>query len=251
LNLNVKATSTSITNESICPTDLPYSWNGNTYTTGGTYNVTLLNSVGCDSVATLNLSVKATSTSITNESICPSDLPYSWNGNTYTIGGTYNVTLLNSVGCDSIATLNLSVKATSTSITNESVCPSDLPYSWNGNTYTIGGTYNVTLLNSVGCDSVATLNLEVKATSTSITNESICPTDLPYTWNGNTYTTGGTYNVTLLNSVGCDSVATLNLTVKATSTSITNESICPTDLPYSWNGNTYTIWWNIQCYFIK
>jgi uncharacterized Fe-S radical SAM superfamily protein PflX len=52
---------------------------------------------------------------------------------------------------------------------------------------------------------------------------------------------GGTYNVTLVNSVGCDSVATLNLTVKATSTSVTNESICPTHLPYSWNSNTYTL----------
>jgi PKD repeat protein len=239
LNLTVKATSASTINTSICPSALPYSWNGLTLTAAGTYAKTLVNAVGCDSVATLVLTVKATSASTTNTSICPSVLPYSWNGLTLNAAGTYTKTLTNAVGCDSVATLVLTVKATSASTTNISICPSALPYSWNGLTLTAAGTYAKTLVNSVGCDSIATLNLTVKATSASTTNASICAGG-SYTFNGTVYTTAGTYTKTLTNSVGCDSVATLVLTVKATSASTTNTSICPSALPYSWNGLTLT-----------
>ena len=46
--------------------------------------------------------------------------------------------------------------------------------------------------------------------------------------------------VWLPDAVGCDSTATLNLTVKNTSTSTTNATICPIQLPYVWNGLTFT-----------
>ncbi|MBL0359449.1 MAG: hypothetical protein IPP72_22450 [Chitinophagaceae bacterium] len=239
LNLAVKTISTSTTNISICPAQLPYAWNSNSYNTGGTYNVTLVNSQGCDSVATLNLAVKTISTSTTNVSVCPAQLPYSWNSNSYNTGGTYNVTLVNSQGCDSIATLNLAVKTISTSITNVSVCPSQLPYNWNGNSYNTGGTYNVTLINNAGCDSIATLNLAVNAVSLTTTNLSICPSQLPYTWNSQVFNSAGTYADTLVGSSGCDSISTLILIVKATSASITDITLCPAQLPYSWNGNSY------------
>ena len=205
---------TSITNVSICPSDLPYSWNGNSYTTTNTYIVHLTNAVGCDSAATLNLTVKATSSSVTNVSICPSDLPYKWNGNSYTTANTYVVHLTNAIGCDSAATLNLTVKSTSSSVTNISICPSALPYSWNGNSYTTANTYVVHLTNAIGCDSAATLNLTLKANSSSSINTTICADALPYSWNGNIYNAGGNYIVHLTNAVGCDSAVTLNLTVE-------------------------------------
>jgi gliding motility-associated-like protein len=110
----------------------------------------------------LNLTVKATSSSITIVSVCPSELPYSWNGKSYSLGGTYNTTLVNSVGCDSIATLNFSIKSITTSITNVNVCPSQIPYVWNGTSYTNAGVYTVKLINKQGCDSLATINLSVK-----------------------------------------------------------------------------------------
>lgn len=49
--------------------------------------------------------------------------------------------------------------------------------------------------------------------TSSSTNVTICSNLLPYNWNNNIYSSAGSYNVTLTNSVGCDSVATLNLTV--------------------------------------
>ncbi|MFC4231455.1 PKD domain-containing protein [Parasediminibacterium paludis] len=240
LNLTVKPVSTSTTNISICPSALPYTWNGITFTAAGTQTAHLTNYVGCDSAATLNLTVKPTSTSTTNISICPSALPYTWNGLTFSAAGTQTAHLTNYVGCDSAATLNLTVKPVSTSTTNISICPSALPYTWNGLTFSAAGTQTAHLTNYVGCDSAATLNLTVKPTSTSTTNISICPSALPYTWNGLTFTAAGTQTAHLTNYVGCDSAATLNLTVKPTSTSTTNISICPSALPYTWNGLTFT-----------
>ena len=107
------------------------------------------------------------------------------------------------------------IKTPSNSTTNVSVCPTALPYTWNGTAYSVAGTYTKTLVNAVGCDSVATLNLSIKATSSSITNATIIQGD-SYIFNGTTYTSAGTYTAHLTNSVGCDSAATLVLTVTPT-----------------------------------
>ncbi|MFT3679576.1 MAG: sugar-binding protein [Ferruginibacter sp.] len=239
LNLTVNNAVTGNTDVTICNAQLPYTWNGNTYNTAGSYNVTLVSSFGCDSVATLNLIVNNAVTSNTDVTICNAQLPYTWNGNTYNTAGSYNVTLTSAAGCDSIATLDLTVNNAVTSNTNVTICNAQLPYTWNGNTYNAAGSYNVTLVSTAGCDSIATLNLTVNNAVTSNTDVTICNTQLPYTWNGNTYNTAGSYNVTLIGTAGCDSVATLNLTVNNALTSNTEINICPVQLPYAWNGNTY------------
>ncbi|MDH4471486.1 MAG: T9SS type A sorting domain-containing protein [Fluviicola sp.] len=86
----------------------PYTLNGTTYNTSGTYNQLLAgaNSAGCDSTITLNLTVNsATSSSITTSS-CTS---YTLNGTTYNASGTYVQTIPNAAGCDSTITLNLTI----------------------------------------------------------------------------------------------------------------------------------------------
>ncbi len=199
----------------------------------GTYSVIITNGT-CSGPAsnTAVITVNTALTSTTNISICSNQLPYNWNNNSYTAAGTYSVTLISVGGCDSVATLNLTVKPLSASTTNAAVCTNQLPYVWNGNNYTVTGIFNVTLVGSNGCDSIATLNLTVKPVSTSTTNVIICTNQLPYSWNNNNYTSGGIYNVTLVGSNGCDSIATLNLTVNAVLTSTTNVSICTNQLPF-------------------
>ena len=208
---------------------------------------------GCTSARTAVIAtVKTTSTSTTNTSICPNQLPYVWNGLTFTAAGSQTKTLVNSQGCDSLATLNLTVKTTSTSTTNTSICPSALPYVWNGLTFTAAGSQTKTLVNSVGCDSLATLNLTVKTTSTSTTNTSICPNQLPYVWNGLTFNAAGSQTKTLVNSVGCDSLVIYNLkllnqpsiTIKDTfyvlpNTSITLENEIRNSVSYKWQPNIF------------
>lgn len=58
------------------------------------------------------------------------------------------------------------------------------------------------------------LNLQPCKTDTSITAIAACSGNLPYLWNGNAYDTAGTYYYDTTNAAGCDSVATLVLTIK-------------------------------------
>lgn len=68
-----------------------------------------------------------------------------------------------STGCVSATRTPVSVTIlqTSSSTTSISICESSLPYEWNGDSYSAGGTYSVTLTNALGCDSIATLLLDV------------------------------------------------------------------------------------------
>jgi gliding motility-associated-like protein len=210
-----------------------YSWtNGITYTQSGTYTQVLTNAAGCDSIATLNLSIGQSSVSNTTRMECDS---YTWtNGITYTQTGTYTQLLTNSSGCDSIATLDLTILSSSASITNIAECNN---FTWtNGITYTQSGTYTQIVTNATGCDSTATLNLTIFAPSVSITNTADCNS---FTWtNGIAYTQSGTYIQNLTNVNGCDSVATLNLIIGETSSSSSTMLACDS---YTWtNGTAYT-----------
>jgi gliding motility-associated-like protein len=239
LNLTINATTTSTTDVTVCPSQLPYNWNGTDYNTAGTYTFTTTNATGCDSIATLNLTINATTTSTTDVAVCPSQLPYSWNGTDYTTAGTYIFTTTNAAGCDSVATLNLTVNSTSTSTTTVAMCSNQLPYSWNGTDYIKAGTYQFTTTNAAGCDSVATLNLTINEPTTSVTDVTVCSNQLPYNWNGTDYNVAGTYTFTTTNAAGCDSVATLNLTINTATTSTTDVAVCSNQLPYNWNGVDY------------
>jgi len=235
LVLEVKEPSISTTNASICRGD-SYTFNGTAYTTVGTYATHLTNAVGCDSTATLQLTVGDPSSSATKASICRGE-SYAFGGTTYTTAGTFVAYLTNAVGCDSTATLILAVKEPSSSISTASICCGE-SYTFNGATYTTAGNYGAHLTNAVGCDSTATLQLSVREPSTSTTTASICRGE-SYTFNGTTYSTAGTYVAHLINAVGCDSTATLVLEVKEPSSSTTTASICRGE-NYTFNGVTYT-----------
>src|SRR5690606_1649207 len=113
---------TSTTDLAICIAQLPYLWNGQSITQPGTYTATLTAASGCDSIATLNLTVSQNITSTTDQTICTAQLPYLWNGQSITQPGTYTATLTAASGCDSIATLNLSINQNVTSTTDQAIC---------------------------------------------------------------------------------------------------------------------------------
>ncbi len=225
VDVTVISSTISTSNVTECIT---YSWNGQTYTSSGVYNYTTTNASGCDSTATLNLTINPPTTSILNVTEC---IIYSWNGQTYTSSGVYNFATTNAGGCDSTATLNLTINPSNVSSTNVTECDT---YTWNGQTYTSSGVYTFATANSNGCDSTATLNLTINPPTTSISNITECDT---YDWNGQTYTSTGIYNFTTTNANGCDSTATLNLTINPSTSSTSNVTECDT---YDWNGQTYT-----------
>jgi hypothetical protein len=205
-----------------------YTWFGTTYTATGTYTYTTTNSIGCDSIITLNLTINTSNNSSTNVTACDS---YTWNGTTYTASGTYTFNTSTVLGCDSVATLNLTIRRSTISSASVTACDS---YTWNGNTYTASGTYTFSATNSVDCDSTASLILTINNSTTSSTNITACDS---YLWNGTTYTASGTYTFNTTNAKGCDSTATLILTINTSNNSSTDVTACDS---YLWNGTTYT-----------
>ncbi len=206
----------------ICPEDLPYTWHGQTINAGGNGVATAIvqSTTGCDVEVTLNLTVHPATTPLTEDiTICDSDLPYTWHGQTINAGGTgiATHTTQNSNGCDVLTTLNLTVNPTTHLTDDITICDSELPFSWNGQTITTGGNGAAThtTQGTNGCDIITTLNLTVNATQHLTDDVSICEADLPYTWNGQTINAGGNNVATHVTQGqnGCDIITTLNLNV--------------------------------------
>jgi protocatechuate 3,4-dioxygenase beta subunit len=211
LNLTINNSTSNTTTETACDS---YTWsvNGMTYASSGVYTYNTTNGSGCPHTETLNLTINNSTSNTTTATACDS---YTWsvNGMTYASSGVYTYNTTNGSGCPHTETLNLTINNSSSTTTNLALCPSSLPYNWNGQSINSAGTYTYTTTNSNGCDSVATLILSINATSTSTTNLTLCVNQLPYSWNGQTLTSSGTYTYTTTSSTGCDSIAVLNLTL--------------------------------------
>ena len=231
----------TIINQTACDS---YTWptNGHTYTSSVTGEQEILRtSYDCDSIVTLNLTIR-NSTSYTDvHDECDS---YTWiNGLTYTNStNTPTHTIPNAVNCDSVITLNLTIRRSTSSTNTQNVCDS---YLWdaNSNTYTVSGVYPYQTTNAVGCDSNMTLQLTVRYRSDSTLNVSVCDN---YTWHGNTYTlstNAPTFDT--INATGCDSTAHLHLTVRYSTTGTDVQNHCD---EYPWHGVTYTASTNTPTY---
>ena len=133
---------------------------------GDTVVVTLRAVIGggmCDSVLQDTIYVPSilAADSIINASICEGET-YIFARQGYKQSGTYYDTKPNFAGCDSTAILNLTVHPHSQpTSTADTVCSSDLPYSFNGYSYVYSGTYQQDLKNQWECDSVVHLSLLV------------------------------------------------------------------------------------------
>lgn len=178
----------------------------------------------------------------TYDTICAGDT-YTWNGNTYSRPGAYTDTLQNIHGCDSIVTLHLHVNPTYEIHDTIIACDSYLynPFSKNGICITIykSGTYRDTATSISGCDSVFVLHLTINQSEIGTTEYATICYGETYTWNGNVYDTSDTYTLTLSNQQGCDSTATLVLTVLPKSVTQTENAIIGSDmLPYLWRGQS-------------
>ncbi|MBQ9508194.1 MAG: T9SS type A sorting domain-containing protein, partial [Bacteroidales bacterium] len=236
LKLTVNPTYAVTDIKNVCPSDMPYTWNGITFNAAGTHTVTLETINGCDSVVTMILSVNQTPITHESRTICESELPYEWNGITFNTFGANTAILQGENGCDSTVIMTLNVIPSFRVTDTRTICQSELPYTWNNVVFNATDTQRVTLQAVNGCDSVVTMILIVNPTYNITETKSVCPSEMPYTWNGITFNNAGIQTVTLQTANGCDSVVTMMLTINQTH--ITNESrtICESELPYEWNG---------------
>jgi hypothetical protein len=196
---------------------------------------TLTNEFGCDSVVTLDLTILSSSSGTDVQTACDSLL---WTDGImyYTDNFSATDTFVNAVGCDSVVTLNLTINHSNTGTDAQIACDS---FVWiDGITYyEDNDEATFTLTNDVGCDSVVTLNLFVNYSSAGIDEKTACQS---YEWiDGIEYfedNTTATFN--LINSVGCDSVVTLNLDIIDINLEVSNDdpvlTAIETDALYQW-----------------
>lgn len=222
LNLNVVNSISSTINESICDGD-DYYFNGDFYSQAGTYTAELLTASGCDSIITLNLIVNPVFESAFSASICQGSA-YEYDNINYTTSGVYPHYYQTAAGCDSIVTFTLEVTPPTTIVTNATICEG-LSYTFEGQTYSIAGTYQADYVDANGCDSLMVLNLAVTSLAPYHFDVDICESQT-YTFNGQTLSSTGVYTAQLQTAQGCDSTAVLHLTVHPEYAITQNVSIC-------------------------
>ena len=221
INLTINSSTNSTLNESAC--DSYTSPSGNyTWTSSGTYQDTIPNAAGCDSLITINLTVGFSTNSTINEMACGTYTSPSSNY-TWTSSGTYQDTIPNFMGCDSVITINLTINSATTSNINAYACASYTSPSGNY-TWTSPGTYQDIIPNAAGCDSIITVRLYINNTYV-IINETRCDSYTSPSGN-HTWTSSGTYKDTIPNAVDCDSVITINLTINTFTTATMSKTVC-------------------------
>ena len=97
---------------------------------------------------------------------------------------------------------------------DSNVCENKFPITWNGVMFNGAGSETATLQSHLGGDSILTMNVYIKHTSTGDTTATAYD---QFTWYGQTYyqsTEEATHLFT--NAVGCDSTVTLHLTIEPT-----------------------------------
>ena len=197
-----------------------YTWiDGNTYlTSNNTVVDTLTNSLGCDSIVALNLTISG---QYAIDTVVECASYYTWiNGITYTqsIIGVSD-TLNNASGCDSVVYLNLNILYPENNA-GDTVFACD-SFLWESGEVFYSDVFNETdtILNSQGCDSVIYLNLVV---SLSYSNTDSIVSCGEYTWiNGVTYYSDNNSDQYVQQTLnGCDSLISLDLTVNHVDTSV-------------------------------
>ena len=98
-------------------------------------------------------------------------------------------------------------------------------------TYSTSGTYNDTIPNMAGCDSVLTITVNMNNSSASSITDTACGDE--------TYTSSGVYADTIANAMGCDSIMSIDVTINnvdasATQTGGINLSATTAGATYQW-----------------
>jgi len=195
------------------------------YTQSGTFSDTFLNSVGCDSVVTTELTVIQDS-SFQFIRICDGS-SFTVGTNIYKISGRYIDTFLNYLGCDSIVTTQLLVSRDTLIEQFPIICLGD-SVKVGVNKYDESGVYIDSFKRESGCDSVIKTVLTVNRDTLITTIIRICNGEIWRVGN-NSYTKPGVYIDSLQRQTGCDSIIITELNILKTNDTIEQMLLCSGD----------------------
>ena len=133
-----------------------WSRTGLAYYESGTYMDRRINALGCEDVDTLVLVISDTEYDTVDQHACVS---YTWTltGETYMRDTIVNDTLKTVSNCDSIVTLNLTVRPELIITLDTGVCANTYPLDWHGISFDAAGTDTLHLNAVDGCDSAVAL----------------------------------------------------------------------------------------------
>ena len=233
LDLGVSPLAYSTDSIAICAGDSVV-FNGQVLTETGTYEATLSAANGCDSIATLHLTLVDQYLVQLSAQVCANTF-YVFHGDTLTQSGIYTDTLTAVGLCDSIVVLDLKVLPVAATNLSATICTGN-SYIFQGDTLSAAGTYRDTLIAVNGCDSVLVLQLDVVDYFEVNFEASICFGET-YVFGGDTLGSSGIYIDSLLSAGGCDSLLVLQLSVLPQITETLEASICTGDI-YLFEGDT-------------
>ena len=235
IQLNILDTSSFILEVEICAGE-SFIYNDFPYKETGVYRDTFQNTLGCDSVFTLDLQVNPIYDITVEAEICAGDSLFV-GGEWQKVAGHYIDSLQTITGCDSIKTTDLILLDTSITLLNVEICAGD-SLEYNGMIYTEEGMYKDTFQNEFGCDSIFTLTLQVNPIYDITVEAEICAGDSLFV-GGEWQKVAGHYIDSLQTITGCDSIKTTDLILLDTSITLLNVEICAGD-SLEYNGMIYT-----------
>jgi len=218
---------------------------GQVYLSSGSYQDTLFNQLGCDSIRwSLELLVYSQTDSAVLVNVCEADLPFDWRGRLLTSEGFYSDTVrYTTTSCDSIRfNLELAIDSVSYDSSYQVVCQENLPLLWRGQSISQNGWFYDTVFAQSGCDSISYATFvaidSVEFDSSHFTG---CQDDLPYQWRGLTTNVSTTLRDTVVNGNGCDSIHFVqSVTILPSVDSSLVVTVCQDNLPFVWRGSNYT-----------
>lgn len=217
-------------------------WRGTTYTESGDYPITLVNAEGCDSIRTLKLTLNKPTHGEETLEECDSLF---WHDQWYKESGDYTFETTNAAGCDSTVTLHLTVHPSyHITLPDTTLCETEMEegYVWGDTVIHDSGTYTRSFKTVFACDSIVTQTVTILLPSYGGAME-VTAYD-SYTWiNDVTYykSISGPTGY-LVNAAGCDSIVTMDLTIRHIAVNDTvHDAVClATGEHYSWKGKSYT-----------
>lgn len=179
------------------------------------------NDFGLDDISFCKLTGCGVSDTITvlfnhnvDTTVCENDFPFVWNGVTFN-DTTPQLTILHRENkLDSVITMHVHIHDTIHTIVRETINENDLPHTFLDNVFTDAVTDTlIKLTDEFGCDSIIRYTLIVRRNSASLTEVTICESQIPFFWRGRQLYESCEISDIIPNSQGGDSVITLNLTV--------------------------------------
>ena len=177
-----------------------------------------INDYGCADTISLYLTVYPEQRSAEDIIVCANDMPYTYGDSLFVAAGTKEIYFTSKLtGCDSIVTVNLEIAPSHFDVpVYAAICENEY-YMLFDDTIREAGTYYGIGESIYQCDSSVVLTLDVIPLKYGNDVISICASELPYTFGDYTFdesTVSGNYKVVFPASNGCDSIVTLDLTVR-------------------------------------